>query len=284
MSIIIENLTHIYNKGTAFEKAAVKNINIEIAKGEFAAIIGHTGSGKSTLVQHFNALIKPSSGRVLLDGFDIHSDKSRLKETRSRVGLVFQYPEHQLFEMTVAKDVAFGPENMGLGKAETEARVRESLALVGIGADMYEKSPFELSGGQKRRVAIAGVLAMRPEVLVLDEPAAGLDPSGRDEIFGAIKNMRGKLGITVILVSHSMEDVARLAEKIYVMRDGEIAMSGTPAEVFARYAELEDMGLAAPQITYLAGELEKRGARLGGTFFTVGEAAGAVDRWLRGPA
>lgn len=211
--IQIKNLTHIYNEGTVFEKKAVKNINLSIRRGEFVGLIGHTGSGKSTLIQHLNAIIQPSSGEILIDGRNIYSDKTKLRAIRQRVGLVFQYPEHQLFELTVYKDVAFGPRNMGLSEQDIDKRVREALDISGVSEDLYDKSPFDLSGGQKRRVAIAGVIAMRPEVLILDEPTAGLDPRGRDEILNALKDMHQRLGITVILVSHSMEDIARTVER-----------------------------------------------------------------------
>lgn len=273
MSIKIENLNHTYNEGTTFEKRALININMEIRSGEFVGLIGHTGSGKSTLIQHLNVLLKPDSGRILIDGFDINSDKSKLKEIRCKVGLVFQYPEHQLFEMTIYKDVAFGPENMGLPKDEVDRRVKAALDIVGMPPESYEKSPFDLSGGQKRRVAIAGVLAMQPEILVLDEPAAGLDPRARDEILEQIRQMHKKLGITVILVSHSMEDIARLVERIIVVNRGGIAFSGTPAEVFERTDELEKMGLAAPQTAYLINALRANGFDLPSGIYTVDAAA-----------
>lgn len=280
MSIEIKNLTHIYNEGTAFEKRALSDVSLEIQSGEFVGLIGHTGSGKSTLIQHLNVLLKPDEGQVLIDGFDINSDKSKLKEIRCRVGLVFQYPEHQLFEMTVYKDAAFGPENMGLPKEEVDSRVRSALEIVGIPPDCYEKSPFDLSGGQKRRVAIAGVLAMRPEILVLDEPAAGLDPRARDEILEQIRLMHQKLKITVILVSHSMEDIARLVDRIIVVNEGKIAFGGTPAEVFERTDELEGMGLAAPQAAYLAHALKAKGFDLPHGIYTVDAAVDAILQQL----
>ncbi|MBQ2752933.1 MAG: energy-coupling factor transporter ATPase [Firmicutes bacterium] len=258
MSIKINHLTHIYSEGTAFEKKALDDINIEIKDGKFVGLIGHTGSGKSTLIQHLNALIKPTSGEILLNGENINADKSKLRSVRQRVGLVFQYPEHQLFEMTVYKDVAYGPNNMGLSKEEIDRRVKKSLEIVGIGEDIYNKSPFELSGGQKRRVAIAGVLAMEPEVLVLDEPTAGLDPKGRDDILDAIKAMHRSLGITVILVSHSMEDVARYVDEIIVMHKGRVAYQGSPTQVFCKAGELEKIGLAAPQISYVFNRLMEK--------------------------
>jgi len=272
MSIEIKNLSYIYNKGTAFEQTAIHDINISIQKGEFIGLIGHTGSGKSTLIQHLNALLKPSTGHILLDGEDINADSSKLKRIRQRVGLVFQYPEHQLFEMTVYKDVAFGPENMGLSKEETDKRVKAALENVGVDESVHEKSPFELSGGQKRRVAIAGVLAMEPEVLVLDEPAAGLDPRGRDEVLGLIKSMHSNLGITVILVSHSMEDVSRLVNRVIVMHQGRIAMDGALNEVFSRVEEIEALGLRAPSISYLMKGLNERGFGLPQDIYKVEDA------------
>ncbi|MCL2351722.1 MAG: energy-coupling factor transporter ATPase [Firmicutes bacterium] len=273
MRIEIKDLTFIYNQNTPFEKKALDNVSLDIADNEFLGLIGHTGSGKSTLIQHMNALLKPASGKILLDGADIHADKSLLKSVRRRVGLVFQYPEHQLFEMTVLEDVAFGPKNLGLGKDEARARAEKAVQSVGLPRDSWEKSPFELSGGQKRRAAIAGVLAMAPEVLILDEPTAGLDPRGRDEILGQIKEMREALGISVVLVSHSMEDVARLASRTVVMHEGKIAFSGPPAEVFERADELEAIGLAAPRVTYLMRALKSRGFDAPKGIFTV-EAAG----------
>ena len=247
MSIQLNHLTHVYNEGTTFEKVALNDVTLEIQTGEFIGLIGHTGSGKSTLIQHLNGIISPSSGEILLDGENIHKDKAKLKEVRRRIGLAFQYPEYQLFEMTVYKDVAFGPTNVGLSAEQIHENVVAALNIVGIDETFYEKSPFELSGGQKRRVAIAGVLAMNPEVLILDEPTAGLDPKGRDEILAAIHKLHEERGITVILVSHSMEDVARLVDRIIVMHKGKVAMTGTPREIFSHPMELEQMGLAAPQ-------------------------------------
>lgn len=280
MSITIKNLTYTYNAGTAFEKKALDDVSLTIDKGSFVGLIGHTGSGKSTLIQHLNALLKPTSGQVLIDGRDIHSDKSKLKEIRQKVGLVFQYPEHQLFEMTVFQDVAFGPSNMGFSKEDIEERVIAALDIVGIGKDAYEKSPFELSGGQKRRTAIAGVLAMKPEVLILDEPTAGLDPHGRDEILAKIHEMHKKLNITVILVSHSMEDIARLVDSIIVMNNGTIHFSGTPTEVFSHAEELEKIGLAAPSITYLMHALNKNGFDVPQDIYTVDAATEALYKIL----
>lgn len=272
MSIKINHLTHVYNPGTAFEKVALDDVTLEIQKGEFIGLIGHTGSGKSTLIQHLNGIISPTSGEILLDGENIHKDKTKLKEVRRRIGLAFQYPEYQLFEMTVYKDVAFGPTNLKLTEEEIHHNVVSALETVGISEEIYEKSPFELSGGQKRRVAIAGVLAMNPEVLILDEPTAGLDPRGRDEILQAIKDLHDKWGITVILVSHSMEDVAKLVDRIIVMHRGKAAMQGTPKEIFSHVEELEQMGLAAPQVSYVFAELKKRGYDVPTDVYTVKEA------------
>ncbi len=282
MSIKINHLKHVYNAGTIFEKTALYDINITIQTGEFIGLIGHTGSGKSTLIQHLNGTISPTEGEILLDDENIHKDKAKLREVRQRIGLAFQYPEHQLFEMTVYKDVAFGPSNMKLSEQEIDKRVREALQTVGLSESVYEKSPFELSGGQKRRVAIAGVLAMNPEVLILDEPTAGLDPKGRDEILYAIKKLHEKGGITIILVSHSMEDVAKLADRLIVMEKGRVAMTGTPKEVFARVEELEKIGLAAPQISYVLAELKQKGYDLPNDIYTVEEAVKALYTLLKG--
>lgn len=272
MSIKINHLTHIYNAGTAFEKVALDDVNLEIQTGEFIGLIGHTGSGKSTLIQHLNGIIAPTKGEILLDNMNIHADKSKLKEIRQRVGLAFQYPEHQLFEMTVWKDVSFGPKNMKLSEDEVNDRVRKALQIVGLPESVYEKSPFELSGGQKRRVAIAGVLAMNPEILILDEPTAGLDPKGRDEILDAIKKLHDERKITVILVSHSMEDVAKLVDRIIVMHRGKVAMTGTPGEVFSKVKEIESMGLAAPQISYVFAKLKEQGFDVPTNIYTTQEA------------
>ncbi|MDR2904055.1 MAG: energy-coupling factor transporter ATPase [Clostridiales bacterium] len=280
----ISGLTQIYSPGTAFQKIALDHIDLRIKKGAFIGLIGHTGSGKSTLIQHLNALIKPSDGQILLNGQDVNADKTKLKSIRQKVGLVFQYPEHQLFEMTIAKDVAFGPENMGLPAEEVDRRVRESLSFVGLSEEDLEKSPFELSGGQKRRVAIAGVLAMKPEVLVLDEPTAGLDPKGRDEILTHIQQMHEKLGITVLLVSHSMEDIARYADTVVVMRDGKIAHQGSCAEVFEKGSELEKIGLSTPQITKVVAALREKGCALPKGIYTVEAAAAAIARLISDPS
>ena len=281
MSIKINHLTHVYGENSVFEKKALNDINLEINDGEFIGLIGHTGSGKSTLIQHLNALLVPTSGEVLLNGENIYADKSKLKTIRQKVGLVFQYPEHQLFEMTVYKDVAYGPGNLGLSEDEIDKRVREALETVGLGDEIYEKSPFELSGGQKRRAAIAGVLAMEPEVLILDEPTAGLDPKGRDEILDAIKLMHEKRKITVILVSHSMEDVAKLVDRIVVLAKGKIAVTGTPKEVFAQTEKLESIGLAAPQISYVFSELIQRGYDVPSDVYTVSEATEVLYKFLK---
>lgn len=272
MQIEVKNLTFIYNESTAFSKRALDNISFSVEKGEFIGIIGHTGSGKSTLIQHLNSLTKPTEGHVFIDGADINADKNILKSVRQKVGLVFQYPEHQLFETTVFKDVAFGPKNQGLSDAVVKERVEWALKVVNISEEHYELSPFELSGGQKRRVAIAGVLAMKPEVLILDEPTAGLDPRGREEILQEIKKMREELGITIILVSHSMEDIARYVTRIIVMNNGRLEIDGRPDEIFSEPERLEAMGLAAPQICYLMREMQRRGYPVRTDVFTVEDA------------
>lgn len=281
MSIKINHLTHVYNRGTTFEKKALDDVNLEIATGEFIGLIGHTGSGKSTLIQHLNAIIAPDSGEILLNGENIYADKTKLREVRQKVGLAFQYPEHQLFEMTVYKDVAFGPTNMKLPQEEIDRRVKGAIETVGLSEGVYDKSPFELSGGQKRRVAIAGVLAMNPEVLILDEPTAGLDPRGRDEILDAIKKLHQERGITVILVSHSMEDVARLVDRIVVMHRGKVAMTGSPKEIFSRVREIEALGLAAPQISYVFAQLKEKGYQVPEDIYTVDEATKALYEFVK---
>lgn len=282
MSIKIENLSHTYSPGTPFEYQALKNVNCEINDGEFIGLIGHTGSGKSTLIQHLNGLMTPTTGTVYVSGEDIfNGSKEDLYKLRLKIGIVFQYPESQLFEETVYKDVAFGPKNLGLSEAEIEERVKEALEAVGL--DYYEfkdKSPFELSGGQMRRVAIAGVIAMRPEVLILDEPTAGLDPAGREEILGQIKKLHEEKGNTIVLVSHSMEDVGRLVDKVLVMNKGEIAYFDTPENVFTHTKELEQIGLAAPQITYLMKELKKKYPDINEKIFTLDEARDEIKRVL----
>ncbi len=278
MSIKLENINYIYNPGTVYEKHALKDINLTIEQGEFVGVIGHTGSGKSTLIQHLNGLIKATSGKFYYDGKDVYSPDYNMKELRTQVGLVFQYPEHQLFEVDVLTDVCFGPKNQGLPKEECEKRAKEALQLVGFPEKYYTQSPFELSGGQKRRVAIAGVLAMRPKVLVLDEPTAGLDPKGRDEILDQIAYLHKQADLTVILVSHSMEDIAKYVERIVVVNDGEKMFDASPREVFFHYKELEKVGLAAPQVTYIMHTLKEKGmdVPLGAT--TIEEAADAIMR------
>lgn len=273
-----QGLTYVYSPGTPFEKTAVDNVNLSVNKGEFLALIGHTGSGKSTLIQHFNALLKPTRGQVFLHGRDIWESKEVTRKARFQVGLVFQYPEHQLFEETIEADVSFGPRNMGLEPEEVHRRVVESLAACGMGEDMLPKSPFDLSGGQKRRVALAGVLAMEPEVLVLDEPAAGLDPRGRDDIFRFITEYHEKYGTTVIFVTHSMEDAARLASRIVVMRDSHVFMDGTPPEIFSRAGELLEAGLDVPQITRVFLKLREMGAPVREGVYTVEQAAQEILR------
>lgn len=281
MSILeIKNLSYKYGVGTPFEIAALDNINLRIEKGEMVAIIGHTGSGKSTLIQHFNALLKPSAGSILLDGKDINESREMSHQARFRVGLCFQYPEYQLFESTVYKDIAFGPSNMGLDNAEIDRRVRKAAEFVGLKETMFDKSPFDLSGGEKRRVAIAGVMAMEPEVLIMDEPAAGLDPAGRKVILDLIKNYREKTGSTVIIVSHSMEDVASVADRIIVLNKGKIAFNDTVDEVFSHESELCEMGLNIPQITKIFSELKKFGFNLNSNVYTVDDAAEEILRYL----
>ena len=282
MQLELKNVSYTYGKGTVFEVNALSNIDLAIEEGQFIGIIGHTGSGKSTLIQHFNALMQPTEGTVLFEGEDIWGEKYDRRALRSKVGLVFQYPEHQLFEADVLTDVAFGPKNQGLSKEEAEARAREALAQVGFPEKFYGHSPFELSGGQKRRVAIAGVLAMNPRVLILDEPTAGLDPKGRDEILDQISYLHEKRGITIILVSHSMEDVARYASRLIVVNDGKIPFDGTPREVFAHYSELEKIGLAAPQITYIMHDLAAKGLSVDVQATTVEEAKKSILAALAG--
>ena len=259
MSMILDKVNYIYSPQTAYEKHALKNISLKIEDGEFIGLIGHTGSGKSTLIQHLNGLIKATSGGVYYNGADIYDADYNLKELRTKVGLVFQYPEHQLFETTVLKDVHFGPKNLGLSRKDAELRAFSALRSAGLSEEYWYQPPFQLSGGQKRRVAIAGVLAMKPEMLILDEPTAGLDPKGRDEILGQVKTMHQELGMTILLVSHSMEDVANYVGRILVMDQGSILMDGAPKEIFHRYRELEAVGLAAPQAAYLMHGLKEKG-------------------------
>lgn len=281
MAIAIKQLTHIYSPDTPFQKTALKDINLHITKGKFVGIIGHTGSGKSTLIQMFNGLIKPSKGTVYLNGEDIHGENYDKKALRQKVGLVFQYPEYQLFEQTIYDDVAYGPKNQGLEGDGLKARVEQSLELVGIDKKLYEKSPFELSGGQKRRVAIAGVLAMNPEILILDEPTAGLDPKGREDLFRQLKKMHETMNLTIILISHSMEDVARYVNELVVLHKGEIAYQGTPREVFAHGAKLEQIGLAVPQICYITEALKTKGLPINSNILTTEEAAEEIASYLR---
>lgn len=280
MAIKIDHLNYVYSEGTAFEKHALKDVNLEIPDGQFIGIIGHTGSGKSTLIQHLNGLLKGTGGAIYYNGTNIYDEGYNMKELRSKVGLVFQYPEHQLFEVDVFTDVCFGPKNLGLPKEEVERRAHEALRLVGMKEENFKKSPFELSGGQKRRVAIAGILAMEPEVLVLDEPTAGLDPKGRDDILDQVKRLQEERHITVILVSHSMEDVARYVDRIIVMNKGQVRFDGVPREVFRHYRELEEIGLAAPQVTYLMHDLAEAGWDVDTDATTVEEAADAIYRCL----
>ena len=273
MSIKVENLTHTYMPKSPFEKVALDNVSLNISDGEFVALIGHTGSGKSTLIQHFNGLLKATSGKIIVDGIDITDKQVKLSDVRKKVGLVFQYPEYQLFEETIEKDIAYGPSNLKLGEEEILNRVKQSMEMVGLDYDVYkDKSPFDLSGGQKRRVAIAGVLAMQPTTLILDEPTAGLDPKGRDDILQQIKMLHEKSKLTIIIVSHSMEDVANMAKRIIVMNHGKIQLQGTPAEVFKEVETLEKIGLGVPQVTYLARELVKRGFNISDNIFTIEEA------------
>ena len=268
----LEHVSYLYSEGTPFEKCALDDISLTIENGSFIGIIGHTGSGKSTLVQHLNGLVRPSAGRVLLDGKDIWEEPKKIRAIRFRVGLVFQYPEYQLFEETVYKDIAFGPQNMGLSEGEIDVSVREAARFVGLSEDYFEKSPFDLSGGEKRRAAIAGVIAMRPDILVLDEPTAGLDPHGRDVILAQIREYKRQTGKTVILVSHSMEDIAQNVEKVLVMNKGKIAMFEPVEEVFSRAAELMEIGLDVPQVTRVFLALRKRGIPVDTNVYTVSGA------------
>jgi len=280
--IITEKLKHVYSAGTPFESTALHDVSLRIPAGQFAAIIGHTGSGKSTFIQHLNALLQPTEGRVLLDGEDINKDKYTRRDVKWKVGLVFQYPEYQLFEETVYKDIAFGPGNMKLSKEEIDERVREAAAFTGVSEELFERSPLELSGGQKRRIAIAGVIAMRPEVLILDEPTAGLDPAGRAQIFENIRNYKEKSGATVVIVSHSMDDVARIAERIIVFDQGTVAMDGTPSEVFSRAKELMEIGLNVPKAAELAVLLREKGIALPEDIFTHEQLLAALLQYREG--
>ena len=278
--ILIHELSHIYSPGTVFEKKALDHVDLKIEDGEILGIIGHTGSGKSTLIQHLNGLLKPTEGAVYFNGEDIHDKDFSMKKLRSKIGLVFQYPEHQLFESTVIEDVQFGPKNMGLDPLEMEMRSFEALKQVGIGEEYLDVSPLELSGGQKRRVAIAGVLAMDPDVLILDEPTAGLDPKGRDEIYQLIAELHRQRNITVIIVSHSMEDMANFVDRLIVMNEGKVALDGTPSQVFFHYKELEQIGLMAPQVTYVMEELTRRGLVLPHNAIHVDQAVDSIRQAL----
>ena len=274
--IRVENLTHTYGKDTPFCRSAVKSMDLEIRKGEFLGIIGHTGSGKSTLIQHLNGLLKPTSGTIYLNGRDIWAQPKKIRDVRFKVGLVFQYPEYQLFEETCYKDIAFGPKNMGLPADEIDRRVRQAAEFVGLSEDLLEKSPFDLSGGQKRRVAIAGVIAMEPEVLILDEPSAGLDPRGRRDLLKNIREYHEKRGTTVVMVSHSMDEVAENVDRIIVLARAGVVMSGTPGEVFSRAQELVDVGLNVPQVTQVALELKRRGVEIDDAIYTVADLRRAL--------
>lgn len=282
MSIKVNKLTHIYMPKTPFEKKALNNVSVEIEQGEFVALIGHTGSGKSTLIQHLNGLLEASSGEIIVDGTNITAKGAKLSDIRKKVGLVFQYPEYQLFEETIEKDIAFGPRNLALGEEEIHKRVIKAMNMVGLDYEIYkDKSPFELSGGQKRRVAIAGVVAMEPKVLILDEPTAGLDPKGRDEILVQIQKLHKEYGMTIVLVSHSMEDVAKVANRIIVMNSGEIILDGEPKEVFKESEALESVGLAVPQVTYLIKALIEKGFKVDKDIFTIDQAKEDLIKILR---
>lgn len=282
MSIKVDNISYVYMQGTPFEYKALDDVSLEINNGEFIGLIGHTGSGKSTLVQHLNGLLKPTSGKIYIDDMDITQKGVNLKAVRQKIGLVFQYPEHQLFEETIYKDVAFGPTNLELSKEDIDKRVRMALSMVGIDyEESKDKSPFDLSGGQRRRVAIAGVLAMEPEVLILDEPTAGLDPNGRDSILQEIKLLHEKYGKTVILVSHSMEDIAKLVDRIIVMNKGKCVLSGSPREVFKQSDMLNEIGLGIPQITALVKQLRSKGMDIRDDCLTVQEAKEEILKYLR---
>ena len=278
--IRIEQLTHTYSAGTPFQRSAVDGVELDIMPGEFLGVIGHTGSGKSTLIQHLNGLLKPTQGHIYLNGKDIWADPKQIRQVRFQVGLVFQYPEYQLFEETVYKDIAFGPGNMGLDKEEIDRRVRESARMVGLAEELLEKSPFALSGGQKRRVAIAGVMAMHPRVLVLDEPAAGLDPEGRDTILSQIRDYHEKTGITVLLVSHSMEDIAKYANRVLVMHRAKIAMYDTVENVFAHAQELLELGLSVPQVTQIFLKLRQMGLDIPADVYTIPYAVKTIQKAL----
>lgn len=283
MSIKIDNLTHIYMPNTPFEKKALDNINININDGEFVALIGHTGSGKSTLIQHINGLLKPTNGKIIIDDFDITLKTTKLSDIRKKVGLVFQYPEYQIFEETIEKDIAYGPINLKLTEDEVKIRVKKAMEMVGLDYESFRnKSPFELSGGQKRRVAIAGVVAMEPKILILDEPTAGLDPKGRDDILNQTLKLQKEYRMTIILVSHSMEDVAKVASRILVMNKGRCILDGKPSDIFKEVETLERVGLAVPQVTYLLRKLREKGFNISQNIFTVDEAKKEILKVLRG--
>ena len=282
MQMNFEKVNYVYGEGTTLEQHAIRDVSFQISEGEFIGLIGHTGSGKSTLIQHMNGLIKADSGKIYFQGEDIYDPSYNLTQLRSKVGLVFQYPEHQLFETTVLKDVVFGPKNLGLSKLEAEKRAYEALEMVGLDEELYEASPFELSGGQKRRVAIAGILAMKPEVLILDEPTAGLDPRGRDDILQQIKKLHEEMGTTVILVTHNMEDVAKYVDRILVMNKGSLVVDKPTKEVFSQYKELESMHLAAPQVTYIMNDLKDKGFSVRTDVTTVAEAKQEILKALKG--
>ena len=282
MSIKIENLTHIYSPNGPFEKKALDNVSLEINDGDFVAIIGHTGSGKSTLIQHMNGLEKATSGKIFIDDVDITAKDIKLTDIRKKVGLVFQYSEYQLFEETIEKDIAFGPTNLKLSQDEINNRVKKAMNMVGLDYEIYkDKSPFDLSGGQKRRVAIAGVIAMEPKVLILDEPTAGLDPKGRDDILAQIRQLHDKYGMTIVLVSHSMEDVAKLAEKVIVMNKGKVVLTGTPKEVFKKVGILEEIGLGVPQVTYLMKALIAKGFNVSDEAYTIEQAKEEILKYFK---
>ena len=281
MSLKVEHVSHLYEADSPLAHKALDDISLDIPNGQFIGIIGHTGSGKSTLVQHLNGLLKASEGKIYFNGEDIYEKSYNMKKLRSNVGLVFQYPEHQLFEIDVFTDVCFGPKNLGLEQEEIEKRARKALQMVGLPEELYKQSPFELSGGQKRRVAIAGVLAMQPEILILDEPTAGLDPKGREEILDQIKRLQKEAGITVILVSHSMEDVAEYVDRIIVMSGGKILYDDVPKEVFKHYKELEEVGLAAPQVTYIMHELKRKGLNVDVNVTTIDEATEEILKAIK---
>ena len=282
--IRVENLVHTYGEGTPFCRSAVDGISLDIYPGEFLGVIGHTGSGKSTLIQHLNGLLKPTAGRVLFHGRDIWEDTKKIREVRFRVGLVFQYPEYQLFEETVRKDISFGPKNMGLDEAEIARRVERAAAFAGLAPELLDQSPFDLSGGQKRRVAIAGVIAMEPEVLILDEPSAGLDPAGRSSLLQNIRDYHRSTGGTVVLVSHSMDEIAENVDRIAVLSDAGVVMSGTPQEVFSRSEELEAVGLTVPQVTKVAMELRRRGVAVDASVYTVEDLYRSLTALRKGGA